>query len=231
MLQDDMVDTSSGDRTRRSVRLDPAGWTMLVRIADAYWEGKRHSATDAAVLDALSPLTLYPSKPEQAFNDALTALCETVARRLSQPTKTFHFGDDAAKALIKASDVYPALLDKPLPGFIRKLPTAIPALPSGPWVVNIPEQFAHLLPDSDWRSFVDKALVNKGTRLGFSGLPEKTLPVPTALPSLQAVMTSRHLDEALVAILCALPQTAPLKDDRLQTTLRWLASAVQSRLA
>ena len=72
-------------------------------------------------------------------------------------------------------------------------------------------------------------LVAKAARLGLDRLPEKVLPPPQALPCVESVMTSRHLDEALVCILAALPLTAPIPDDRLVTTLRWLRSALQLR--
>lgn len=56
-----MSDEPSGTRLRRTVRLDEGGFNALCRIADAYWDGKRHSAADAALVDALCPPTPIPT--------------------------------------------------------------------------------------------------------------------------------------------------------------------------
>lgn len=224
-------DPNSGDRQRRNVRLDPAGWSCLVRYADAYFEGKRHPATDAALLDAVFTPTLFPAAPEAAFNAAVARLAETTAQRLSLLTKKFHYGADVAKAVLEATETYPKVgraVTDPLP-FARKLPSGSPPVPSAPWTLSVPLHYAGLLPENDLRSFLDKALVAKATRVGLEGLPPKVVAPPKGLPCPESVMTSRHLDEALVAILSALPLTAPIEDERLVTTLRWLRSALGQR--
>lgn len=224
-------DPSSGDRVRRTVRLDPSGWLCLCRIADAYWEGKRHPATDAALLDAIMEPTPFPAEPSPEFNAKLAAFVEAAAQRLNLTTKKFHYGSDVSKALIDASATYPNVErapGSPLP-FVRRLPSGNPPVPTAPWALSIPMHYAGKVPESDLRPFLDAALVAKAERLGLAGLPEKVLPPPAALPCVESVMTMRHLDEALVAILAALPLTAPISDDRLHTTLRWLRSVLLLR--
>lgn len=228
MLSAMTEDPNSGDRFRRNVRLDPAGWTCLVRYADAYFEGKRHPATDAALLDAILKPTPFPEAPSAAFNAAVAHLAETTAQRLNLVNKKFNYGADVTKALLEATAVYPKVdraAGDPLP-FSRKLPSGSPPVPSAPWTLSVPIHYSGLLPETDLRSFLDKALVAKAARLGLDTLPPKHLPPPTGLPVPESVLTGRHLDEALVAILAALPLTAPIQDDRLVTTLRWLRSAL-----
>jgi hypothetical protein len=223
----------SGDRVRRSVRFDPTGWLMLCRIADAYWDGKRHPACDAAVLDAiLGTTTAFPAEPDPAFNATVSELVAATAKRLSQPTKKFNFGAEVAAAITRAAESYPALPNPAAPpslGFVRKLPTGMPPVPTGPWVVTVPKHFAHLLPESDLRAFLETALLQKAERLHLDGHPRKTLPAPRALPPTQSVLTLRYLDEAMVSILAALPLTAPIRDERLPIALQWLSSALQFR--
>jgi hypothetical protein len=96
-------------------------------------------------------------------------------------------------------------------------------------VTHVLRPYRGRLPSSDLRSFLDKALVAKAARLGLDALPPKVLPPPRGFPVPESVATGRHLDEALVAILAALPLTAPLPDERLVTTLRWLRSALLLR--
>jgi hypothetical protein len=224
-------DPTSGDRFRRNVRLDPAGWTCLVRYADAYFEGKRHPATDAALLDAILKPVMFPAEPEPSFNAAVAHFAETTAQRLSLVNKTFHYGADVTKALLEATARYPKVeraTADPLP-FVRKLPSGSPPVPAAPWTISLPLHFSGRLPATDLRSFLDKALVAKAARLGLDALPPKVLPPPRGFPVPESVATGRHLDEALVAILAALPLTAPLPDERLVTTLRWLRSALLLR--
>jgi hypothetical protein len=135
------------------------------------------------------------------------------------------------KAILDAAATYPNVErthGSPLP-FARRLPTGNPPVPTAPWALSIPKGFADKLPEHGLRSFLDGALVAKAARLGLDRLPERDLPPPRALPSLDSVATSRHLDEALVCILAALPLTAPLPSERLLTTLRWLRSALALR--
>lgn len=226
-----MTDENSGDRIRRTVRLDPPGWLCLCRFADAYWEGKRHPATDAALLDAILETTPFPSAPTPAFNAAVATLVEETAQRLNLINKKFHYGADVAKAMLDAAASYPNVErapGSPLP-FARRLPSGSPPVPAAPWALSIPLHFAGKVPEDGLRAFLDGALVAKAARLGLDRLPEKVLPPPQALPCVESVVTSRHLDEALVCILAALPLTAPIPDDRLVTTLRWLRSALQLR--
>lgn len=223
-------DPNSGDRVRRSVRLDPAGWLVLCRIADAYWEGKRHPAIDAALLDALMHPVAIPDTPSPEFNAHLSTLIEHLAQRLIPTTKKFHFGEDVTKALLAAVVSYPKIErapGAPLP-FVRRLPSGSPPVPTAPWALTCPIQFSGKLPEADLRPFVDAALLHKATRLGLDA-PEKILPTPRSLPSLESALTTRHLDESLVAILAALPVASVIHDDRLHTTLRWLRSNLLMR--
>ena len=177
------------------------------------------------------PSKTLPSKQTHAFNAALVAVIETVAQRLSQTNKTFHYGSDVARALIEASDTYPSSKRQPgdpLP-FVRRLPKGIPPVPSAPWALSIPLHYAARLPETDLRAFVNDAFVRKAARLGLDGSPNKSLPPPLTLPCRELSMTTRHLEEVLVGILTALPVVAPSHDERVGTTLRWLRSALLVR--
>ena len=220
-------DPISGDRVRRSARLDPSGWLVLCRIADAYWEGKRHPAIDAAILDALMQPVDIPETPSPEFNAHVATFVEHLAQRLNPVTKKFHFGDDVAKALLAAVVVYPNIERAPLGPlpFVRRLPSGSPPVPTAPWALTCPIQFSGRLPDTDLRAFVEEALLQKGLRLRLDD-PKKILPPPRSLPSLEAALTTRYLDESLVGIVAALPICSAIHDDRLHTTLRWLRSVL-----
>lgn len=221
-LADDVK--SDNARWRRTVRLDPAGWSMLVRVANAYWDGKRHPAAEASILDAVMPTTEFPAEPEPAFNEAVANFVEALAMRLQHLKKKFFYGNDVAKTLIAVPDSYPALswTAASLP-FVRRQDTACPPVPEAPLAITGPLRYAELLPKSDFRPFVDDSLIKTARRLALAGLPQKILPPPKALPSVEAMMASRYLDESLVSVVAALPFTSALADDRrLPTTLRQL---------
>ncbi len=211
-----MSDEPSGTRLRRTVRLDEGGFNALCRIADAYWDGKRHSAADAALVDALCPPTPIPTATSEAFaNQVLAPFIETCAQRLNQ-NKRFHYGADVVRALQEGA----APLSRPL-SFVPE------PVPMAPWALTVPLELSGQLPESGLRAFIDGALQQKAAWLGLSG-PATTLPLPTQLPHIETIIRSRHMDEALVAILAGLPWV-PAGNERVPAAMRWLRSTLALR--
>ena len=227
-MSDDELNLSV-DRAQITFRFDKVGWSAFCRYSQVFFEGAKTPAIEAAVLDALLEPVPFPDAPSLEFTEHVADYCEALAERLTNIKKQFHYGDDVAKALIAAVNAYPELPSHtvdtlPFARLMQVEPE--PDLPTVPAYFKLAVQFQALLPDKV-RPFITESLVRKVESLRISDpMPVHLLP-PRSLPTMQVVKLGRHLDEALVALLAALPFT--VEHPRLPVCLRWLRAAVTCR--
>lgn len=216
----------SGDRVRRSARLDPEAWEALWLITEAYWHGKLHPAAEAALIEALFPPIRIPKRATTDFLAQLSECVASLAERVSQTTKRFNYSDDVVAALMAVAEGMEQGEDAPeLPVLVRRV-GKLPELPKAPMGISLPMHFDALLPETDFRPFLSSALVDAAKRLGLSA-NTRILPAPIALPPPQVVRTTRYLDYPFVAVLTALPLAAPSPPDSLRVALRWLRTGLR----
>lgn len=190
----------------------------LCAIADAHYRGQRHTAADAVVVDLVHTPTPFPDAVDDAFADAVAAVVEACARRLSERQR-LHFGADVAHAFLVSDGA--AL--PPIPR-AASTSTADP-VPRTPWALTVPQELVASVPGS-LRVVFDQALVTKAAGLGLA--VHGVVSAPRLLPHPASLTHTRHLDEALVAVAAALVHLGAA-GPALLASLRWLRAALAAR--